>query len=459
VRARLSGAPSGARRSVASASALLLGGQAAGNAGYLAAVLVLARALPPPSRGAVAFLTVSALTTAHLATLGSGQVAQVFAARRPETRRALLASLLALAGGGALVGSCLVCGALLLLGDVRPSGIEAPELALLALGTLAVALVLVGASFLQGCSRFGPYTAVLEVSPWLYAALLALVWATAGLTVRRAAGVWVLAEALPAAALCVLCVRGTGLGRPSAQLLREAIPFGVRACVGGLAHFLNARVDQLVLGLLAGGHALGLYAVAVNASEVLYYLPTAVATALLPAVAAQHGPAQTDRALRAFRTIAAATIVAVLVAAVVGPVLLPLLFGHRYGGAVEPFLWLLPSALGYAASAVFSSALLATSAPSLSSLGPAVALGAGVALDLLLIPAHGAAGAAAAASGALLAGGAAATVAFAMRARVRPRELLPRLDDVASLCAAGRRVLRSQAPALRSARRTGASPS
>ena len=136
--------------------------------------------------------------------------------------------------------------------------------------------------------------------------------------------------------------------------------------------------------------ALGTYAVAVNASEVLFYLPSAVGTALLPAVARMGADSGVDRTLRVFRVVMILTLAAVAIAAAhVGPVLLPLVFGHNYDGSVEPFLLLLPSALGFVASSVFSNALLASGAPALSSLGPVVSLIIGVALDLILIPSTG----------------------------------------------------------------------
>ena len=122
------------------------------------------------------------------------------------------------------------------------------------------------------------------------------------------------------------------------------------------------------------------------------------------------------------------------------------MFGAAYRGSVEPFLWLLPSAIGFVASAVFSNALLASGAPALSSLGPVVSLTVGVTLDLLLIPRLGATGAAIAASAALLCGGAAAAVAYGARAGLRPGALLPRRADVALV-------------ASRATRRAGARPS
>ena len=246
--------------------------------------------------------------------------------------------------------------------------------------------------------------------------------------------------------LCLLAARDAGFGRPDPHLLAETMRFGIRAWLGGIAHLLNARVDQVLMGLIASQAALGTYAVAVNASEVLFYLPSAVGTALLPVVARSEGSAGVESTLRVFRAVMIVTACAVAVAAVTGPLLLPLVFGAAYAASVEPFLWLLPSAFGFAGSAVFSTALLASGAPALSSLGPVVSLVAGVTLDLLLIPSLGATGAAIAASIALLAGGAAAATAYGVRAGLGLGALVPGRADIALLVT-------------RATRRAGARPS
>ena len=287
---------------------------------------------------------------------------------------------------------------------------------------------------------------MVAAGPWLYALLVAAISAGPGLTVGRAASAWVLAQGAPALVLCLLASRGIGFGRPDLGLLGEALRFGVRAWLGGVAHLLNARVDQVLMGLIASQAALGTYAVAVNASEMLFYLPSAVGTALLPVVARSSGEAGVDSTLRVFRAVMIVTAVAVGLAALVGPVLIPLVFGAAYAGSVQPFLWLLPSAFGFVGSAVFSSALLASGAPALSSLGPVVSLASGVTLDLILIPPFGATGAAIAASIALLAGGAAAAIAYGVRAGLGPGALVPRRADVTLLVT-------------RATRRAGARPS
>jgi hypothetical protein len=75
---------------VAGGSALLFWSKIAGNAGFFAAVLILARALGPTGRGTIAFITVTALVAARLAGLGITEATTVFVARRVEARGALL---------------------------------------------------------------------------------------------------------------------------------------------------------------------------------------------------------------------------------------------------------------------------------------------------------------------------------------------------------------------------------
>jgi O-antigen/teichoic acid export membrane protein len=130
------------------------------------------------------------------------------------------------------------------------------------------------------------------------------------------------------------------------------------------------------------------------------------------------------------------------VAAAVGWLAIPAVFGSDFQGSVGPFMWLLPGALGYTALSIFSNSLLASSAPGLSSVGSATALGVGLALDLVLIPAFGASGAAAAASAAFLAGGAAVALLYRRTTGFRWADAVPTGRDVAFLRSVAARALR-----------------
>jgi O-antigen/teichoic acid export membrane protein len=194
--------------------------------------------------------------------------------------------------------------------------------------------------------------------------------------------------------------------------------------------------------VIATDVALGLYAVAVNGAEILLFLPTAIATSLLPAVAREHQEASAERTLRTFRSASVLALGTMVGAASLGWIAIPAVFGADFQGSVEPFMWLLPGALGYTALSIFTNALLASRAPGLSSVGSATALGVGLALDLALIPAFGASGAAAAASAAFLAGGAAAAIAYRSTTGFVWRDAVPTGDDVAFLRRVAERALR-----------------
>jgi O-antigen/teichoic acid export membrane protein len=416
---------------VARGSALLFWSKVAGNAGFFAAVLILARALGATGRGTIAFITVTALVAARFAGMGIGEATTVFVAQRPQARGALLANAVVFMFAGGVLAAGVACGALVALGDARPAGVGAPELTLLACGTVASALTEAGYVFLLGSDRLKTVALVLSTASWVYPAALIALWSTVGLTVFRAALAWTAAEVWRALAYLTPSLRGLRLRRPDPRLLVEAVRFGSRAWVGSLARFLNFRTDQILMGFLASEAALGIYAVAVNASEVLLYLPAAMATALLPTAARADAGLRTEHALRAFRSAALVTAAAALAAALLGPLLLPLVFGAEFDASVMPFLLLLPGAFGFAAMAVFSYALVAGSSPGLSSVGPTVSLGLGIALDVALIPRFGASGAAAAASAAFLAGGVAALAVFRRAHAFTWRSLLlPRRSDL-----------------------------
>ena len=205
---------------------------------------------------------------------------------------------------------------------------------------------------------------------------------------RRAALAWTATEAVRAFVLVSLSRRGDDRSAiPSRRLLVEEIGFGIRLWIGSLARFLNFRTDQILMGFLASEAALGFYAVAVNASEVLLYLPSSAATALLPLIARTEPVRRGEETLRAFRSVdlrqrgrrrrrrdpRAASCC-------------------RPSSATPSTSRSSPSSgscrarSGFAASAVFSNALVGSSSPGLSSLGPIVSLAVGFALDLALIP-------------------------------------------------------------------------
>jgi O-antigen/teichoic acid export membrane protein len=401
------------RDPTARGSALLFWAQLAGNSGLFVALVLITRALGPSGRGTIAFITVAAILLARIARLGVSEATTVFTAQRPAARPALLTNLVLSAGTTAAIGAALVCGVLAALpASARPSGIGAEELVLLGLGALASAFADAGYTFLLGCSRFRLHALTTAVTAWLFVLLVVVVDATAGLTIASAALAWIAIQGLKGVFMLAVSTREVGLGAPDAALFGESVRFGLRAWFGTLSDALNDRLDQIIVAFIASQAVLGYYAVAVNSSEILLYLPGAAATAVLPVAARADSAKRVDAVLRAFRSVLLISLAAIVIGAALGPLLIPLVFGEPFSESVTPFLLLLPAALGYVAVSIFTSALVASGAPGRSSLGPLVSLVVATGLDFLLIPRYGASGASAAASIGYLVGGGAALVLY-----------------------------------------------
>ena len=287
-----------APQSLAGNSALILAARVLGNAGLLASVLVLARALGPSGRGAIAFLITTSMVTAYVASLGAGPATLIFSARSSERRPQLLANLVLSAGLGSLLLSCVVVAGLLAIEGMRPASLGNLDLVLLAAAAVLTALNDGAYFFLQGSGRLRQWALSAICVPWIYAAVLLAVWATSGLSVTGAAAIYVGQVALRSAWTLTVSARAVGLARPSLALWRETRGFGLRAWLGTLSAFLAFRADVIVMGLITTEAALGIYAVAVNVAEIALLIPLAVATALPALIAGGEPGAGAERALR-----------------------------------------------------------------------------------------------------------------------------------------------------------------
>jgi O-antigen/teichoic acid export membrane protein len=415
--------------SVAASSGLLLAARLVTNSGYFVAVVLIAHALHPAGRGGVAFITVTALLIAAASLIGLDNATMVYAARNESLRATLLANLLTVGTIMPVVVGGVVCLALFAFPQVRPGNVLPIDLAILLVGSVATSIGNCGSAYLVGCRRFRAKALSDLVMPWGYASLLLVIYSLSHMTVTRAVTAWTVAQLLQAAIYCASSLSIAGIRRPSWSLLHESIAFGARSWAGSISAFLNARVDQTIMGLISSEQSLGIYAVAVNASEIVLYLPGAVAVALIPAIAASPPKDRLFQTLRIARIVLMLTLVSVIMAALAGWFLIPPVFGDAYRGSVGPFLWLLPGALGYASLRIFNSALLASDSPTRASIGPTAALATGVAFDLILIPMYGATGAAIAATLAFFAGGLTAVAAHRGRSRYHLGQLVPKRDD------------------------------
>jgi O-antigen/teichoic acid export membrane protein len=415
------------------AAGVTLGTQLAIAAISFVNVLVVARALGPTGRGEVTLLMTISLLTATFGLLGIDEANVNFAGTRPQSRRALATNSVLLS---AAVG--VVCvGVLAALISVVPAvaGGTPPALRVAALAAIPMLILKLLLKFLiQADFHFGAAN-----TAWLLPPLLSLVTnaslAVVGvLSIESAFLAWVGAHALATLLLVVyVALRSAGFGRPDLALARETLGFGGRSHVGRVMMVGNYRLDQWFVGAMVGPRELGLYSIAVAWGEVLLYLPTALVIAQRPYLVRAEPERAAGATARVFRASAVITAAAAVAVAVSAPLLCTVVFGQDFAGSVDDLRVLAFGAMGVLALKLLGNALTAQGRPGLATAGAAAAFAVTLALDILLIPAHGGLGAAIASCAAYSVGGLASVAIFVRFFRWPARSLVPRPLEVPEL--------------------------
>ncbi|WP_159083150.1 O-antigen ligase family protein [Streptomyces sp. P3] len=193
--------------------------------------------------------------------------------------------------------------------------------------------------------------------------------------------------------------------------------FAVRSYLPNLIHYGMLRLDVPVIQTLAGATAVAVYAVALPLAEGLLLLSTTVALVMFPAVTS--GSVDARAAARIARTVFIAAATAAAAAAVTAPILIPVVYGRPYAGAV-PVLWaMLPGLVLFSAARSVQPYLAAVGL--LRPVVTATVIGAMVNIALLvaLTPHHAAIGAGVADSAGNLV--LAVLLAYGVRLAVRAR--------------------------------------
>jgi O-antigen/teichoic acid export membrane protein len=399
----------------------------------LVSVLITARALGPNGRGSVVFLITIASLTSALATLGVEEAAANLAGSHADLRAAvatnavLLAGILGLASAGAV--------AALVALDPSIGGHSQPLLRWLALATIPMLIL---RFYLQYLVRADYAFAIANISaflgPFVNVTVNGLLFALGLLTVKSAFITWIAGQLIATGLLAWYVGRRLGsFGKPNLRLALNMVGFGAKAHAGRVMMTGNYRLDQWILGGIAGSRELGLYSTAVAWSEALFFLPDALALVMRPdLIRASKGEAG-QQAARVFRVATLLTIPLVAVTIIAAPVLCVTVFGASFRDSVDQLRVLAPGAFGMISMKLMANALIAQGRPLLSNIAIAIAFTLTVALDVLLIPAHGGLGAAVASVAAYTAGGIAMAIIFKRTLGIRLNDLRPRQEDLRRL--------------------------
>jgi O-antigen/teichoic acid export membrane protein len=339
--------------------------------------------------------------------------------------------------GVALVGGALALTAGALLRE--PLGarfLDSPPARAYALALASVPFVLVGEALrglAQGLDRFDLENAyALACAGGLLLALLVVLGpGGGGLDAALAAFL-----AVNAAATLWLAARVLGLvGLEPSATLREAsrqVAFGAKSWVQYLLAKAHESLDRFLLAwLLLEPEPVAYYAIAVGVTSGLSLVPSAIVTALYPRLASSTAAEAGRFTAFVVRHALYQVALAVLALLVVGPWLIPFLYGAPYAASVAPFLWLLPGVAAITVSRVAARYFVALDLQSVPTAIRLAAVAVNVGANLALIPSYGIVGAALAALVSYSLEAALLAAAFLRHARVRPTELfVPRAGDL-----------------------------
>jgi O-antigen/teichoic acid export membrane protein len=349
--------------------------------------VLLARLLGPAGRGELAAIIVWPSVLAAVGSLGVTEAVTYETARGSSPVKSVVGSSFVIAAVQALVlalvGVFLV--ALIHHGDepriIRPSFLY---LAFIPLNLLAI----YAAAVLNGLRRFFAFHALRLMVIAVTAGGIIVVATNKTLTVEAAVVIYLIANALTAAAtMVVLARRGVLSVTCDSATVRRLLRFGIRSHTTSLASMLNERLDQLVISVFLTPAKLGLYVIAVTMTSATTMIGQATASIVVPVLASLED--HTARIAIATRYVSwvliGSTCMAIPMLAST-PTLIRILFGEEFLGAVPVTRVLLIATIFFSVNRVIAAVLNAVGRPLDAGIAESLSLMATVAGLTLLLP-------------------------------------------------------------------------
>lgn len=361
------------------------------------AVVVSSRALGPDGKGVTSLYQSGVGLVFALLGLGVAPATVYFVGRRELTAQQALEAGLSVTIFATAVAAVGV--GLLALADANGLDLGGVPYWLAVLAVPAVVQVRSVESALRALGRFGAMNALDLIVPAVLVAGWLAVDLTIGLTISRAVAVWSFAF-LPAIVVGYALIGSAGWpARPAGRsVLAKIVPFGLQGQFGNLVQLLNYRLDSYLVLLFANASGVGLYSVGVSLSEGLWFIANSVALVFLTNLTSSDEDYATQMTPLVCRNTLLVTTGACVAAALVSPVIIPIVFGASFHDAVLPFIWLMPGTVALAGTKVLAAYVFSRGKPMLNGWIALVALVITISVDFVLIPLFDVSGAAAGAS-------------------------------------------------------------
>jgi O-antigen/teichoic acid export membrane protein len=394
---------------------------------------ILARALGPAGRGALAAVLNPIALSTYVLNFGVPEALTYVVAKKRSTTA--MGNRLALTLG-AIIGTLCAGGLIALTPVLLRKYPDQHKLFIL----LALLLPLeMGVGMLRYVAQARGRFELMTRERWfsvLSRLVLIVAAALAGsLTVATAAwfthGTAVLATLLLIPILFARESRRTEPEESQGQITRFVLRYGLVTWVGTVGGVLVMRLDQVLLTPLAGPKELGYYAVAVSVAEVPLLALLAVRDVIFSASTDRNDPTIVARATRATIML---SVPLCLIGILLAPVLLPPIFGAGFGPSVRMAQVLFLGTIPNGVAMVLSAGLLASGRPGLASRAQLAAAAVTVVALFLLVPALGAIGAAYASLIAYLVSALLVSLGLVRVSGLKPRDfLVPRQADLVDI--------------------------
>ncbi|MFC1632735.1 oligosaccharide flippase family protein [Patescibacteria group bacterium] len=140
------------------------------------------------------------------------------------------------------------------------------------------------------------------------------------------------------------------------KVLIRSLRYGIMGHFAYMIHFLNLRADLLIVSGFMITAAVGFYSVAANITEMLWYLPTAIATMLLPKLSKMDIKESTILTNRVLRQTFFYTIIGSLLFALITKPFITFFYGAEFSPTIGAIYWLLPGIVIFSLTRVLFSA-------------------------------------------------------------------------------------------------------
>ena len=359
-----------------------------------AVTLAVARHLMPEAFGRLSFLLALASLASPCMALGLNSLVTREVLQRPNAQHLIIGSSIVMRS----LAGAVVAGLMLAVTSQYLPGEELVLIAVLLFSTIFNAFAVVD-FWLQArmANRYAALLRLAVISVFSLARLLA-VWFDAGLPVF----IYLLAIEFVVQGLLYLVVYhrlggGVQTLRISAEECRTLLRQSRWLLLSGIAAILYLKVDQIMLGVMLDDRAVGIYAAAARLSEVWYFVPAAIVTALFPHLIDKRATDTERYGLDVQKLndllFSLALLVALVMSVTVGW-LLPAMFGKAYAESVPVLMVHIWAAILVFMRALLSKWLIAEELLRLSLLTQVCGAVANVGLNYYLIPLYGPLGAA-----------------------------------------------------------------